>query len=72
VSTYRTVDGDMIDTLARRAYGSEAGVVTIYEANPRLAALGPVLPRGLLIALPDAAPAPVQRPIRLWGGRDAG
>ena len=67
MSTYRTVDGDMIDEICKRHYGREDMVVAIYEVNPGLASLGPVLPKGILIELPDQPEKPLRTPIRLWG-----
>lgn len=67
MSTYRTSDGDTADLIAHRAYGATAGMTeALLDANPGLAAAGPVLPAGMLVALP-APPAPQpRRPIRLW------
>ncbi len=67
VTTYRTIDGDMVDAICKTHYGSEAMTVAVYDANPGLAALGPVLPKGILIKLPTAPEKPVRKPIRLWG-----
>jgi len=55
---YTTRDGDMLDHLCWRHYGQEWDrVETALEANPGLAAHGPVLPGGLVILLPAAAPS---------------
>lgn len=64
---YRTKDGDMIDEICKRYYGAEDMVEQVYEANPGLAARGPVLPLGLEITLPEKQAAAVARPLRLWG-----
>ena len=66
MTTYRTVQGDMVDAICKAHYGSEERAPEVYEANPGLAAWGAVLPAGLLIELPEATPQPVARPIRLW------
>lgn len=66
MTTYRTNDGDMIDALCKAHYGREDMTVAVYEANPGLAARGPILPMGVVITLPDAAPPEVRKPIRLW------
>lgn len=63
---YRTKDGDMIDEICKRHYGTEDMAVQVYEINPGLAARGPVLPLGLVITLPEKQVAPVARPLRLW------
>ncbi|MFV1464615.1 MULTISPECIES: tail protein X [Phaeobacter] len=67
MQTYRTSQGDMIDEICKDHYGHEDMTVAVYEANPGLAQLGPILPKGVLIALPDPAPATVRKPLRLWG-----
>lgn len=61
--------GDTLDQLCWRHLGRTAGVVeAALLANPGLADLGPVLPHGTVIDLPDPAPvAPAQRAlIQLW------
>ncbi|MFV1538881.1 MULTISPECIES: tail protein X [Phaeobacter] len=67
MQTYRTSEGDMIDEICKDHYGREDMTVAVYEANPGLARLGPILPKGVLITLPDPAPATVRKPLRLWG-----
>lgn len=51
--------GLRLDELAARATGSEQGgiVEAILAANPGLAALGPVLPLGTVVVVPDVVPA---------------
>jgi phage tail protein X len=68
VRTYTTAEGDMLDGVCARAYGATAGVVElVLDANPGLAALGPIYEAGLEIALPDLAqPARVTPYVRLW------
>ena len=59
----------MLDLICRRYYGTERGgtVEAVLEANTGLAELGPVLPAGVLITLPELqAPAQAEQPIRLW------
>lgn len=67
---YITADGDMIDLICWRYYekGQQPlAVERVYEANRGLAALGPVLPAGVIITLPDL-PRPQAVPIiRIWG-----
>ncbi len=67
MSLYRTIKGDMGDAIGKAHYGKEDQVITVYEANPGLTALGPVLPMGILIDLPDLPEVAVRAPIRLWG-----
>lgn len=48
-----TTDGDMVDELAFKHYGTHDGTAeAILDANPGLAARGPVLPAGVTIILP--------------------
>jgi len=66
---YVTVDGDMVDLIARVHYGSHLGnTERIYDANPGLADRGPVLSAGVVVKLPELpAPAAAARPFRqLW------
>ena len=67
MNTYRTIDGDMIDAICKAHYGREDMTVAVYAANPGLAAMGPVLAKGIVLILPDAAAVTVRKPIRLWG-----
>jgi phage tail protein X len=60
-------EGDSVDLIAYRRYGSHGMEQAILEANPGLAALGPILPLGTRVALPaeevkDRASSP-----RAWG-----
>ena len=68
MTTYRSVDGDVVDAVCRRFYGREAGAVeAVLEANPGLAELGPTLPAGIEIHLPDL-PRPLETipTVKLW------
>lgn len=58
----------MVDMICRRAYGDESGYVEkVLEANPGLAALGPVLPIGTKLVLPDIPrTAPERQIVSLW------
>lgn len=68
MASYRTVDGDMVDAIAHRHYGTSVAMAeAIFEANRGLAEQGCPLPGGVLITLPDiSAPASVATPLRLW------
>lgn len=61
-------DGDMLDALVWRAAGKTSGALElVLDANPRIAALPPVLPAGVAVVIPDAALAPPpQAAFRLW------
>jgi phage tail protein X len=68
--TYVTQQNDVVDAIAKRAYGSEHNGATeaILEANRGLADYGPLLPPNLTINLPDR-PAPAARiipTVDLW------
>jgi phage tail protein X len=63
----RTRDGDMVDAICMETYDTETMATAVYEANPRLATLGPVLHKGLELILPEQPPTPVLLPLRLWG-----
>ena len=69
MTPYRTLDGDMLDAICHVQLGSVAHLPAVLAANPHLAGLGPIYPAGVVIQLPNLAPAePVARgQIRLWG-----
>lgn len=62
------LQGDTVDALCLRHLGATAGVTEqTYDLNPGLADLGPVLPMGTIVVLPDQAPATATAPlINLW------
>lgn len=63
----RAVQGDTVDRICYRHYGYTAGVTeAVYEANPGLAELGPVLPIGTIVNLPAIASQPTKATIQLW------
>ena len=60
---------DTVDAICFRIYGSTAGhVESVLEANPGLSALGPVLPMGTQVTVPDPAEteATTTDTINLW------
>lgn len=66
---YTTRQGDTVDYICWRHYGSERGGTTeaVLEANIGLAERGTVLPAGLAVVLPAiAAPAKTEKLIQLW------
>jgi phage tail protein X len=67
LTRYSTIDGDMLDLICQRELGSAQHVPAVLEANPGLAALGPVYPAGLTIVLPELSAPVAQGEIRLWG-----
>ncbi len=63
--------GETLDAVCWRVLGRTEGVTEqAYNLNPHLAALGPLLPGGTRITLPDVttpAAAPVRREtVKLW------
>lgn len=60
--------GDTIDAICHRHYGRTAGTVeAVLDANPGIAALGPILPMGTTINLPDVPPPTTARQtVQLW------
>lgn len=50
--------GETLSAICWRNYGTTAGgiVEQVLEANPGLAGLGPLLPMGTLITLPELTP----------------
>jgi phage tail protein X len=68
VTSVRAQQNDTIDALCWRHYGRTAGVTeAVLEANPGLADLGPILPQGVLVNLPEAqTTAAVRQTVNLW------
>ena len=66
--TVRAQQGDTVDQLCQRHLGTTAGVTeATYALNPGLAALGPTLPLGLQVTLPDPPTAPAAtKTVSLW------
>lgn len=62
-------EGDVVDRIALAAYGRTAGATeAVLDANPHLSTIGPVLPAGVTVALPDLLLATVSAPalVKLW------
>ncbi|MCQ2035168.1 tail protein X [Stutzerimonas kunmingensis] len=68
MASLRAQQGDTVDAICWRHYGRTAGVVEqVLDANPGLADLGPVIPHGTLIHLPEQAVRAEQRQVvNLW------
>lgn len=66
--TIRAIQGDMVDMICRREYGDESGFVeAVLDVNPGLAGIGPVLPAGTQVFLPEITPEPEREPlVTLW------
>ena len=67
MTTYVTIDGEVLDAICKRELGSEAHVPAVLEANPHLADLGPVYGAGVHIVLPAVSSSVEPGEIRLWG-----
>lgn len=62
-----SIQGDTVDMICYRYYGRTAGVTEqVLEANPGLSDLGPVLPMGTPLKLPDQAKPAQQKTVNLW------
>lgn len=63
----RALQGDTVDLICRRYLGQTAGLVEkALELNAELATLGPILPVGTLVTLPEPAPVIHNSTINLW------
>lgn len=64
----RAHQGDTVDAICQRIHGQTAGVTEqLLELNPGLADLGPILPQGTPVTVPDL-PQRQQRTdsVQLW------
>ncbi|KXJ54449.1 MAG: phage tail protein [Neptuniibacter sp. Phe_28] len=68
MDTIRASQGDTIDLICHNYYGTTYRTVeAVYDANPGLADIGPVLPNGQLINLPALTTTqPVEQTVSLW------
>ena len=65
--TYITKDGDVLDAICWKYYGSTVGTVEkILEANRHLAELGNIFSAGVKIILPDLTPEEESESVKLW------
>jgi len=63
----RSVQGDTIDLICFRYYGKTAGVTEqVIEANPELVNIGPILPNGTEVYLPEQTATAERTMISLW------
>lgn len=67
-SIYTTKAGQTVDLVCQDFYGRTRDVTeAVLDANPGIAALGPVLPIGTVLVMPDIDTRPVSRPlVSLW------
>lgn len=67
MAQYRTKEGDTVDLICWHIYGATSGIVEqVLDANPGLAALGPVLPVGTLVTLPQVSQPSAENEVALW------
>ncbi|TCP13762.1 phage tail protein X [Crenobacter luteus] len=64
------MQGDTVDLICDRHYGRTAGITeAVYQANPGLADIGPILPIGTPVTLPDLPTQPAETTrqlVNLW------
>jgi phage tail protein X len=67
-TTYTTREGDTLDYIAWKYYGSvENGIVEqVFLANPNLADLGAIYPYGVVINMPEFTSQSKATGIKLW------
>lgn len=65
---YLTKDGDTVDFIAWKQYGRTDNriVEQVLSANNGLADVGPILPAGMTITLPDIQPEQKTSKVKLW------
>ncbi len=65
--TYATKDGDVLDAICFKYYGSTSGVVEkVLEENRHLAELGAIFAAGVKIILPDLTQEEETESVKLW------
>ncbi len=65
--TYVTKDGDVLDAICWKYYGSTSGTVEkVLQANRHLAELGSIFAAGVKIILPDLTQEEETESVKLW------
>lgn len=65
--TYITKDGDVLDAICFKYYGSTTGVVEkVLEANRHLSELGAIFSANVKIVLPDLTQEAAAESVKLW------
>lgn len=63
----RAKQGDTIDAICQRHLRRTAEVTEqTLELNPGLASLGPIIPKGTLVTLPEVTQRATKKMIQLW------
>jgi len=63
--TVTATQGDTLDAVVWRHYGDSSMLPAVLAANRGLAALGPILPIGTRVILPDRQPT-TPKQVTLW------
>lgn len=67
MATTTSIQGDTVDMICRRVYGDESGFVEqVLLENRGLAGLGPILPIGTVVTLPEIAKPADLPTVSLW------
>ena len=68
ITVYAVQDGDTLDLIAHRRYGTVSAVRHVLAANPDLTGRGPRLPAGTRVRLPNIRTPPESdaRFVQLW------
>lgn len=66
MASYRTHDGDTLDYIAFKYYGSTDATERLIGANRDLAEMPPILPGNVLVQLPDLVIEQPVNQVRLW------
>lgn len=66
-TAYRCSNGDTLDWICWKYYGTEAVLPQVFEANPGLADLGTHMPAGTLVALPEVTAPAEPDQVDVWG-----
>ncbi len=62
-----TAQGDTVDSICHALFGQTRGITeTVMSLNPGIAELGPILPTGTAITLPEAVSPPTKKSTDLW------
>ncbi len=65
--TVTAEQGDTVDLICHRHLRQTQGVTeAVLSLNPGLAGMGPVIPMGTTVTLPDVAEQPTTNTINLW------
>jgi phage tail protein X len=59
-------EGDTVDIIAFKRFGAHGMEDAIWEGNPGLAAIGPILPAGTIVLIPLPEVADRTQSTRLW------